>query len=156
MLAELDRILKQALKALETIQDETGLEIWRVAYLGRSAPLMPIFDQLGKLSKAERPAVGRRANEVKLALEAAYSTRLDALRQSSLQHSLQSERLDVTLPGRDFPIGRLHPATISMRRVIRAFADMGFQVYRSPEAETDEYNFGLLKYATKPPCAGYV
>ena len=65
MLADLNRIEQQALKALEAIQDETSLEIWRVAYLGRSAPLMPIFDQLGKLSKEERPVIGRRANEVK-------------------------------------------------------------------------------------------
>ena len=65
MLAELNRIEQRALKALEATQDETSLEIWRVAYLGRSAPLMPIFDQLGKLSKEERPAVGKRANEVK-------------------------------------------------------------------------------------------
>ncbi len=151
MLAELNRIKEQALKALESIQDETSLEIWRVAYLGRSAPLMPIFDQLGKLSKEERPAVGRRANEVKQSLEAAYATRLEALRQSNLQHSLQSERLDVTLPGRNYPVGRLHPATISLRRVIRAFADMGFQVYRSPEAETDDYNFGLLNMPPNHP-----
>jgi phenylalanyl-tRNA synthetase alpha chain len=151
MLAELNRIEQKALKALEAAQDETSLELWRVAYLGRSAPLMPVFDQLSKLSKEERPVIGKRANEVKYALEAAYATRLEAVRQLKLQESLEFEKLDVTLPGRSLPIGRLHPATISMRNVIRAFADMGFQVYRSPEVETDEYNFGLLNMPPNHP-----
>ena len=151
MLNELDQIEQTALKALESIQDDASLEGWRVAHLGRSAPLMLVFDQLGKLSKDERPVIGRRANEVKRALEAAYLSRSNVLRQAILQRSLQSERLDVTLPGRASTLGRLHPATISLNTVIRLFADMGFQVYRSPEAETDDYNFGLLNMPPNHP-----
>lgn len=151
MLTELDQIEHTALKALESIQDDASLEGWRVAHLGRSAPLMLVFDQLGKLSKDERPVIGRRANEVKRALEAAYLSRSNVLRQAILQRSLQSERLDVTLPGRASTLGRLHPATISLNTVIRLFADMGFQVYRSPEAETDDYNFGLLNMPPNHP-----
>ncbi len=151
MASDLDRIEQVALQALDSIQDEAGLEAWRVTHLGRSAPLMQVFDQLGKLSKEDRPAIGRRANEVKRGLETAYTQRLASLRQLALQHSIQSERLDVTLPGRSLPLGRIHPANISVRTVIRAFADMGFQVYRSPEVETDEYNFGLLNMPPHHP-----
>ena len=151
MLTKLDQIEQTAQQALESIQDEASLEGWRVAHLGRSAPLMLVFDQLGKLSKDERPVIGKRANEVKRALEAAYLSRSNILRQAIIQRSLQSECLDITLPGRVLSNGRLHPATISMRTVIRAFADMGFQVYRSPEAETDDYNFGLLNMPPHHP-----
>src|SRR4030042_4053774 len=151
MLSELDQIEQKALQALETSLDETSLEAWRVAHLGRSSPLMLVFDQLGSLAKEERPVIGRRANEIKRVLEVAYSARSESLRQSALQRSLQSERLDVTLPGRALQLGRLHPATISLRTVVRAFADMGFQVYRSPEVDTDEYNFGLLNMPPDHP-----
>ena len=151
MLSELDQIKQKALLALESIQDEPSLETWRITHLGRSSPLMLVFDQLGKLAKEERPIIGRHANDVKRTLETAFSARSETLRQSALQQSLQSERLDVTLPGRTLPIGRLHPATISLREVIQAFADMGFQVYRSPEVETDEYNFGLLNMPPDHP-----
>jgi phenylalanyl-tRNA synthetase alpha chain len=151
MLNDLDQIEHNALQALKSIQDEDSLEAWRVAHLGRSAPLMHVFDQLGKLSKEERPLIGRRANEAKRTLESAYTTRVEALRQAALQHSLEMERLDVTLPGRVQPVGRLHPATTNLRSLIRAFADMGFQVYRSPEVETDDYNFGLLNMPPHHP-----
>ena len=151
MLADLDRIEQAALKALESIDDQTSLEIWRMTYLGRSALLMPIFDKLGTLSKEERPLVGRRANDVKRTLETAYAARAEAIHKASLQHTLESDHLDVSLPGRSYSIGRLHPATLSVRQIVRAFADMGFQVYRSPEAETDDYNFSLLNMPPHHP-----
>ena len=151
MLSDLEQIEKKALQFLESIQDESNLESWRIAHLGRSSLLMTVFDQLGKLTKDERPIIGRRANEVKKVLETAFLNRSNKLRQLALQQSLQSERLDVTLPGRTLSRGRLHPTTISVRTVVRAFADMGFQVYRSPEVDTDEYNFGLLNMPPDHP-----
>jgi phenylalanyl-tRNA synthetase alpha chain len=119
--------------------------------LGRSSALMQVFDRLGGLPKEERPLIGRKANEVKRLLEAAYSEREQALAQAALQRSLQIERLDVTLPGRSLPRGRIHPTTQTLRDLYRVFAEMGFQVYRSREVETDEYNFQLLNFPPNHP-----
>jgi phenylalanyl-tRNA synthetase alpha chain len=151
MLDELNKIENQALSSLETIQDEDALQGWKVAHLGRSSPLMKTFDQLGGLPKEERPLIGRRANEIKNALEAAFSARAEALRQAEVTRSLQAERLDVTLPGRPARRGRLHPATQTLREIYRIFAEMGFQVYRSREVETDELNFQLLNFPPHHP-----
>jgi len=151
MLEQLNQIEQTAMQAIRAVQDEAALEQWRVTHLGRSAPLMQIFDKLGTLPKEERPAVGRRANEVKRALESSLNERADSLRQAVLLHSLTAERLDVTLPGRPFPVGRLHPLTQTLREMYRIFAEMGFQVYRSREVETDEYNFQLLNMPEDHP-----
>ncbi len=151
MLAQLDQIEAGALAALQAVADETSLEAWRVAYLGRSSPLMGVFDQLGGLPKEERPQIGRRANEVKRLLESSLAARSEELSQVALAHALQAERLDVTLPGRPLPRGRLHPATLTLRQIYHIFAEMGFQVYRSREVETDEYNFQLLNFPPNHP-----
>jgi phenylalanyl-tRNA synthetase alpha chain len=151
MLAELNQILEKAVSALQEVRDEEALESWRVAYLGRSSPLMSTFDQLGSIPKEERPAIGRRANEVKRALEMALAEQSETLRQLALQRSLESTGLDVTLPGRPIPLGRLHPSTQILREITRIFAEMGFQVYRSREVETDEYNFQLLNFPPNHP-----
>jgi phenylalanyl-tRNA synthetase alpha chain len=95
--------------------------------------------------------IGRRANEAKRLLESALAEKSEALRQAALQRSLQAERLDVTLPGRPIPRGRLHPNSQTMREIYRAFGDMGFQIYRSREVETDEYNFELLNIPPHHP-----
>jgi len=151
MLSKLDQIEETALSTLDDTQDEAALETWRVTHLGRNSPLMGVFDNIGSLPKDERPAIGRRANEVKRALEAALAEKAESLRQSSLAHALQAEGLDVTLPGRPIRLGRLHPVTQTLREIYRIFAEMGFQVYLSREVETDEYNFQLLNFPPHHP-----
>ena len=151
MTEQLEQIERQALGELESVQDDEALQRWKVTHLGRSSPLMKTFDGLGKLSKEERPVIGRRANEVKQALEAAFESRSQALRQFAIQHALAAERLDVTLPGRPALRGRLHPATQTLRETYRVLGEMGFQVYLSREVETDEFNFQLLNFPPNHP-----
>jgi len=150
-LDQLDQVERSALEALDEVSSEESLEGWRVAHLGRSSPLMSAFDRLGRISKEERPAIGRRANEVKRMLESAMAEKAAALRQQSLERTLLGERLDITLPGRALARGRLHPSTQIMRQIQRIFAEMGFQVYRSRDVETDEYNFQLLNFPLHHP-----
>lgn len=151
MLSQLEQIEKNGLVALNAVQDEAGLGEWHVAHLGRSAPIMQVFDKLGQLAREERPIIGKRANEVKQTLEAAEAERSGVLRQAALLQALQSEKLDVTLPGRPVQHGRLHPSTQTLRKVFRIFAEMGFQIYRSRDVETDEYNFQLLNFPPHHP-----
>ncbi|MEZ0396323.1 MAG: phenylalanine--tRNA ligase subunit alpha [Anaerolineales bacterium] len=151
MQEKLKEIETTALAALETVQDEAALEAWRVTYLGRSSALMNLFGALGTLSKEERPLIGQAANAVKKALESALEARRAALKEAALQRSLAGERLDVSLPGRPLPRGRLHPDTQTLREIYRVFGEMGFQVYRAREVETDEYNYQLLNFPIGHP-----
>jgi phenylalanyl-tRNA synthetase alpha chain len=144
MLERLDQIEAEGLAELEVAGDEEALQAWKTRYLGRSAELGRITESLRELPKDERPAFGRRANEVKGALESALAQREAALEQASLNRNLTAEALDVTLPGRRIVRGRLHPATQMLREISTIFAKMGFQIYRSREVETDDFNFGFL------------
>jgi len=148
---KLNAIEKAALEALESVKDQAALDAWRVAHVGRSSPLMQVFSELGKLSKEERPVVGQAANKVKVALEAALAERTEAVKAAALAKSLEEEQLDVTLPGRTVNVGRLHPSTQQLRRVLDILADMGFQVYTSPEVESDEINFQMLNFPPHHP-----
>ncbi|MHB0988092.1 MAG: phenylalanine--tRNA ligase subunit alpha [Bellilinea sp.] len=151
ILEELADIQKNGLETLASVQDEAGLQAWRTAHLGRSAPVMLAFTRLGQISKEMRPAVGQKANQVKLALEAALEARAEAVKTASLRQKLDTERLDVTLPGRRPTLGRLHPAAQALSEIIHIFEEMGFQEYRSPEVETDELNFELLNIPAYHP-----
>jgi phenylalanyl-tRNA synthetase alpha chain len=151
MLDKLNEIEKAALESLQSIMDSAALDEWRIANVGRSSPLMKLFAEFGKLSKEERPVVGVAANRVKTALESALAERTATVKNAALAKSLEEEKLDVTLPGRTKHIGRLHPSTQQLRRVLDILAEMGFQVYTSPEVETDEINFQLLNFAPHHP-----
>ncbi len=151
ILEELDDIQKDGLETLASVQDEAGVQAWRTAHLGRSAPVMLAFTRLGQISKEMRPAVGQKANQVKLELEAALEARAEEVKIASLRQKLDTERLDITLPGRRPTLGRLHPAAQALSEIIHIFEEMGFQEYRSPEVETDELNFELLNIPAYHP-----
>ncbi len=143
-LQELESIQQDALEALTAVEDEAALDAWRVAHLGRSSPVMQVFSSMSRLEKELRPVMGKAANEVRQALEAALEEKRLILEEAALKKALETEKLDVTMPGRPVEHGRLHPLTQVLRRIYRIFGDMGFQIYRSPEVETDDYNFTFL------------
>ena len=151
MIDRLNQIEREALAGLDAMRSSADLQNWKVSHLGRSAPLAQILDELRELPKDQRPAVGRRANEVKAGLEHAFAAREEALRREELDRSLSEQRLDVTLPGRRPDRGRIHPANRTVREIVHIWAEMGFQVYRSREVETDDYNFGLLNMPRHHP-----
>jgi phenylalanyl-tRNA synthetase alpha chain len=148
---ELERLREEALRELEGLDTEEALQAWYAGYLGRRSRLMEAFAALGTLPRELRPVIGRKANEVKEALEAAYAARREALRQAALRRELEAPPLDVTLPGRPVRAGRLHPATRTLREIVAIFAEMGFQVFTSRDVETDEYNFQLLNIPPHHP-----
>lgn len=151
MLERIDEIEQRALGDLSQAGDQETLQDWKVKYLGRSAELGEILDSLRDLSKEERPAVGRRANQAKAKLEAAHEQRSEELRKDALERSIRDDRIDVTLPGRPHTRGRLHPITQTMRLIYEIWAQMGFQIYRSREVEWDEFNFELLNMPAHHP-----
>ena len=150
-LQQLEQIQQEALGALDDVKDEDALQGWRTANLGRSAPVMQAFTNLREAPRELRPQIGQLANQVKGALEKALEERQESLRQMGLQHALEAQRLDVTMPGRIPERGRLHPATQTLRQILHILADMGFQVYLSPEVETDANNFELLNIPAHHP-----
>ena len=151
MLDQLEKIKEQGLDSLEGISTKSELEAWRVKYLGRSSELMDVFKNLAKLSKEDKPVVGKTANLVKVALETASDKKEDLIKQQAIFHALEEDTIDVTLPGRRINKGNLHPTTQTLREIYRVFGDMGFQIYRSREVESDKYNFQLLNFPPHHP-----
>ena len=144
MIDSLNALQAEALDALGRIAGVDALPEWHRAYLGRKGRLTDVLRGLGKLSADERPEAGKRGNEVKQVLEEAFLRRQDEIREAELQASLTSGAIDITLPGRPVAPGHLHLSTKTLRKIRAIFAEMGFQVYDSPEIDTDENNFELL------------
>jgi phenylalanyl-tRNA synthetase alpha chain len=151
LLEALESLQQQALRELEAIAAAPELPVWFRTYLGRKGRLTDSLRGLGALSAEERPLAGKRANEVKEALEAAFQAHQERIKEAELQAALASDRVDITLPGRPVGPGHLHLSTRTLRRVREIFAEMGFRVYEAPEVETDENNFQLLNIPAYHP-----
>ena len=99
-------------------------------------------------------AMGASANEIKALLERHYGEKKETLRQEAyqdLERTLTVEKIDVTLPGRTVPLGRLHPTTQIVREICDIFVALGFQVVEGPEVEWDYYNFEALNIPADHP-----
>src|SRR5262249_25145065 len=94
---------------------------------------------------------GQERNWNKAALEDHLRAAQELVRRLELEHAAHVGALDATLPGRPLDRGRLHPAIQGLREIYAVFAEMGFQIYRSREVETDEYNFELLNMPQHHP-----
>jgi phenylalanyl-tRNA synthetase alpha chain len=144
MLQQLEQLRQEAEAALAQANSTEATRAWHGEYLGRKGRLTIILRNLGSLPAEERRLVGKVANEVKVALENALQERQTAITQAELEVARSAENVDVTLPGRPPTLGRLHPTTVTLREIYAIFTAMGFQIFNSPEVETDEYNFQLL------------
>lgn len=148
---QLESIYQQAIQDMQGVQDADALQAWESQYLGRKGQLTLMLRQTGQLPPEERADFGKRANEIKEALQGLHLERETAIRNAELAHSLEEGAIDVTLPGRPQRMGGLHPSTRMLRRIQQIWADMGFQVYRSRDVETDEVNFTLLNMPPHHP-----
>src|SRR5687768_4074573 len=148
---DLKALEAQAMGELNACADEAALRAWNGKFLGDKGQIRAAQSKLGTIPKDQKAAYGQEFNRVKTALTAAYEGKLSEVKEEALAASLTANPLDVTLPGRPRPRGRLHPATQILRQIYAIFADLGFQVYRTREAETDELNFELLNMPAHHP-----
>ncbi|HEX6108728.1 MAG TPA: phenylalanine--tRNA ligase subunit alpha [Ktedonobacteraceae bacterium] len=144
LLHQLKQLQQEAEAALAQAKSSEATRAWYSEYLGRKGRLTGILRNVGSLSGEERPLVGKVANEVKIVLENALQERQAAIAQAELEAVRRAESVDVTLPGRPQNLGKLHITISTLRDIYAIFTAMGFQIYDSPEVETDEYNFQLL------------
>ena len=97
----LEALREASHKAIEEAVDMEALENLRIRYLGKKGELTAILKQMGRLSAEERPVIGQLANQVRAELESELDSRKAALAAKLQELKLQSETLDVTIPGRE-------------------------------------------------------
>ena len=117
--------------------------------MGRKGDLTQILRGLKDLDPELRRLLGQEANRVKEALEAALEQALGALKAAARRAAAAA--VDVTLPGRRLPRGRLHPLTRIMAEVCDIFLHLGFEAVEGPEVELDWYNFEALNLPPDHP-----
>jgi phenylalanyl-tRNA synthetase alpha chain len=150
-LEDLSHLRSHAEAELETVADLDALAAWERGIFGPKGALTLFMRSLGAASPEERPALGRAANEVKIALTARYDERKAALDRTALQARLASDAVDMTLPGRRPLLGVDHPVSQTIRELSDIFALLGFQTVFGPEVETGHYNFDLLNIPSDHP-----
>ena len=140
----MDDLREKYLALISAAADEAALEELRVQAVGKKGEISLQMRSLGKMSPEERQVAGPALNALKDEVNSALTARKSSMADAALEERLKSEWLDVTLPGRQRPVGTIHPISQVWEEVTAIFADMGFSVAEGPQIETDWYNFDAL------------
>lgn len=148
---KLNEIQETALKLIEEAKDSATLQDIRVKYLGKKGELTTILKSMKDLSKEERPVMGKLVNDVKKVVEEKLDEAVNKIKEEEKKKKLESEVIDITLPGKKNVIGKRHPLELTIERIKDIFISMGFSVEEGPEVELDYYNFEALNIPKNHP-----
>lgn len=123
----------------------------RVKYLGKKGEFTEISKSMRDLSPEERPAFGQMVNDVKTVITTLIEEKTTEIKNKVKKEQLESETLDISLPGREVSTGGLHPITETMNFLKNIFVEMGFDVAEGPEVEFTSYNFDALNIPETHP-----
>lgn len=147
MIPALNELESTALAALGAADTTEGLEMWRIAYLGSKGALKGIAPRLKEVAKEDKPAAGKRLNEVKTVLESAF----EAAKSSVSTQTPSGPIVDVTQPAAAALDGRRHVLSRTIDEITEVFARMGFAATDGPEVEDEWHNFGALNIPESHP-----
>lgn len=148
---KIQSLLTAALNDIGHAQSLQDLENIKVQYLGKKGSLTEILKELGGLSNELRPLIGKEVNIAKESVQDHIKQKTDSFIQAQINSKLQSETLDVTLPGRGMQTGNFHPISRTRNRLEKIFLSMGFEVIEGPEIENEYYNFEALNIPSDHP-----
>ncbi|WP_373823179.1 phenylalanine--tRNA ligase subunit alpha [Streptococcus ferus] len=151
--AQLEELKTKTQNQLKAIKADNANELQelRVKVLGKKGSLTELLKGLKDLSQELRPLVGKQVNEVRDVLTQAFEEQAQLLEAAQIQARLESETLDVTLPGRQIKLGNRHILSQISEEIEDIFLGMGFQIVDGFEVEQDYYNFERMNLPKDHP-----
>ena len=140
----LENMQKSALMEIKEAKDSSSLESLRIKYLGKKGKITDILKQLNNLPLEERPELGKIVNLVRNSVQEELLKKENELKFKELEIKLNSEKIDITIPGRRNNTAKIHPLTMVTREMEDIFLGMGFEIVDGPEVESIWYVFDAL------------
>lgn len=149
LLAKLKEISDYALKSLSEAKNEADVEAVKNKTIGRNGSLTALSPIMGKLAPEEKREAGKAFNETKITIVNGIDEARKRLEESA--DAAPEDLIDVTLPGRRWPLGRKHPVSQTIDECCEIFRRMGFIAVTGPELETVWHNFDALNAPINHP-----
>jgi phenylalanyl-tRNA synthetase alpha chain len=136
---------------ISKVSNLSELEELRVHYLGKKGLLTAEMKSLSLMTIEEKKEKGRRLNIVKTFLENELLEKKNSIADLKINELVKKEKIDVTLPSRNFQSGKIHPISQSIYKIINIFSSMDFSVESGPDIESDFNNFTALNIPSHHP-----
>ena len=150
-MSEIDDLEAGLVEKINAAESLSVLDEVRVGALGKKGVVSERLKTLGKMSPEERKEMGPALNKLKNRIGDAIETKKTALEDAAMEAALAHERVDVTLPPRPEPKGKIHPVSQVTEEIVAIFSAMGFDVAEGPDIEDDFHNFTALNFPPDHP-----
>jgi phenylalanyl-tRNA synthetase alpha chain len=151
MLSDIHSIKNLAEEEIKKADSLKNIQELKIKYLGKKGIITGKIKSLGAIPPEDRRRFGQLLNEAKTYIENILGKAEEAFKAAELNRVLDTQRIDVTLPGCYIPAGHIHPTTQVLEEIITIFSSLGFNVEEGPEVELDFYNFEALNMPKDHP-----
>ena len=143
-MSEIKKIKEQYTSKLNELLDQNKLNIIKTELFGKNGIISVKFKQLGSINEKERKNYATELNLLKNELQELISKKNEEIQNEEINKKLNNDKIDVTLPGRSYFTGKIHPVSQVIDEVTSIFSEIGFSVEEGPDVETEYYNFSAL------------
>ena len=150
-MSEIKKIKEEYLLKLNKDLDQNKLNEIKVELFGKNGVISTKFKQLGSIAENERKEFASELNYLKNELEELISKKNENIQNKEINKKLENEKIDITLPGRTYFTGKIHPVSQVIDEVTSIFSEIGFSVEEGPDVENEYYNFTALNTPENHP-----
>ena len=134
---KLEELKKTSLSDIQKADNEKKVNDIRVSLLGKKGALTEILRGMKDLSPEDRPKVGSFANIIRDELTKEIAKQAEQIEVAMMAKKLESEKIDVTLPGVPVKEGQPHILMQVIDQLEKLFLGMGYKIVDGPEVEED-------------------
>ena len=148
---DLNQITSDILNKIKNVKDRNNYDLIKTEIFGKKGIITELFKKIGSLDEAQRKEYASKLNFLKKQATEILEKKLNDFDQSEINKKLKNEKIDVTLPGRTYFSGKIHPVSQVIDEVTSIFSEIGFSVEEGPDVENEYYNFSALNTPENHP-----
>jgi len=150
-MSDIKKIKDEYLAKLNGDLNIENLNQIKTELFGKHGAISNSFKKLGSMSSDERKKFASDLNFIKEELQEKINIKLQEIEFKEINSKLENEKVDVTLPEREFYEGKIHPVSQVIDEISSIFSEIGFSVEEGPDVENENYNFTALNTPDNHP-----
>ena len=150
-MSDIIKIKEEYLNKLKEISDVKEINQLKSELFGKSGKISNEFKKMGSLNSEDRKKTSLELNDAKSELQNLIEKKIKDIEIKEINSKLKNERVDVTLPGRSFNRGKIHPVSQVIDEISSIFSEIGFSVEEGPDVENEYNNFTALNTPENHP-----
>ena len=131
-----NQIESDILDKLKNANERNFLDQIKTEVFGKKGIITELFKKIGRLDQDKKKEYASQLNNLKIKITAAIEKKIAELDQLEINKKLKNEKIDITLPGRTYFTGKIHPVSQVIDEVTSIFSEIGFSVEEGPDVET--------------------